>query len=145
LPLFNYKLSSEGILLIEESISKKRKESNSLEKTISTIDNDINTINNVNPYPAIFKNYHAYQMFLELKLLTLNEENTKVADYAFIYHKMKQKSLMAIHSNISQRVFIDFLNDNFNAKIVVAKLPFRNPLNKQKAYSLILEKYKDDL
>lgn len=98
----------------------------------------------VNPYPLIFKNGYAYQMFLELKELTVKNK-TIVADYAFIFHKMKDKTIKAINSVITEPAFIKFLNENFGTDISGVKLSFRNPANKQQLYTTILNKYQKDI
>ena len=95
-----------------------------------------------NPYENIFKNGEAYQMFTELKNLTVTDKNI-VADFSFIYHKMKDKSIYAIKKNVTQPDFIEFLNKNFGTNISVNKLPFKNPSSKQQTFKTILEKYKD--
>jgi hypothetical protein len=97
-----------------------------------------------NPYPLIFKNGYAYQMFLELKELTV-KTRTVVADYSFIFHKMKGKHLKAINAVITEPTFIEFLNKHFQTNISVIKLPMRNPDNKQQTYSAVLTKYKEGI
>lgn len=97
-----------------------------------------------NPFPNIFTNGYAYDMFLELQKLTVSEK-TMVADYAFIFHQMKSNTLKAIHPNLSHRSFIKFLSDNKYADLDVTKLPFKNPRKKQPTFSSLLEKYKDSI
>jgi hypothetical protein len=97
--------------------------------------------NNENPFPFIFKNDHAFDMFMELKNLTV-KQNSIVADYSYIFHKMKHKDLGAINKSVTQPVFIEFLNSTQNTDISVNKLPFRNPSSKQPVYSTVLDKYK---
>ncbi len=97
-----------------------------------------------NPFPNIFTNGYAYDMFLELQKLTVSEK-TMVADYAFIFHQMKSNTLKAIHPNLSHRSFIKFLSDNKCADLDVTKLPFKNPRKKQPTFSSLLEKYKDSI
>jgi hypothetical protein len=95
-----------------------------------------------NPYPTIFKDGCAYQMFLELKALTV-KDNSIVADYGFIFHQMKKKTIQAINSIVTEPAFIKFLNTNFQTDISVVKLPYKDPEYKQKPYSIILGKYND--
>lgn len=97
-----------------------------------------------NPFPNTFTNGYAYNMFLELQKLTVAEK-TIAADYGFIFHHMKKKSLKAIHSSLSHRSFIKFLNDNKYADLDIIKLPFKNPLKKQATLSILLEKYKESI
>ncbi|MBK7307763.1 MAG: hypothetical protein IPI88_12510 [Chitinophagaceae bacterium] len=97
-----------------------------------------------NPFPNIFTNGYAYDMFLELQKLTVSKK-TMVADYAFIFHQMKSNTLKAIHPNLSHRSFIKFLSDNKYADLDVTKLPFKNPRKKQPTFSSLLEKYKDSI
>lgn len=94
-----------------------------------------------NLYPLIFKNGYAFYLFLDLKSLTV-KERTKVADYSFIFHKMKDKSIRAINESTTEPIFIKFLNDNFQADITAVKLPFKNPDYKQQTYNTLLNKYK---
>lgn len=93
---------------------------------------------------TIFKNREAFQMFLELRSLTV-KSNTVVADYSFIFHKMIQKDLKAINPQTTQPDFIKFLNKNFQAGITATKLPFKNPDNKQLIYASVLKKYRDNI
>jgi hypothetical protein len=142
LPFYEYKLTSFGIILIEETIAKdQEKSSNQIDIKLKRLQQEPN-IKEPNPYPAIFKNQFAFKLFEEIQSLTLNEK-TKVADYAFIYHKLKHKSLQAIHSNVTQPKFIEFLNTNYDAQLVVTKLPFNNPQKKGTLYTKIIEKYRD--
>ena len=97
-----------------------------------------------NPYDDIFKNGSAYQMFMELKMYTVTNKNV-VADYSFIYHKMKHKSINGIKKNVTQPDFIEFLNENFDTTISVKKLPFKNPSSNHLAYKIILSKYIDSI
>ncbi|HXB42306.1 MAG TPA: hypothetical protein VNZ49_17335 [Bacteroidia bacterium] len=97
-----------------------------------------------NLYPLIFKNGYAYQMFLELKELTVKNK-TIVADYSFIFHKMKDKHLKAINAIVTGPAFIEFLNKNFKTEIDVKKLPFKNPNSKLQVYSTILNKYQSNI
>ena len=103
---------------------------------------ELHTSTPENPHPLIFKNGYAYQMFLELKGLTV-KTRTVVADYSFIFHKMKGKNLKAINAVITEPAFIEFLNKHFQANISAIKLPIRNPDNKQQTYSTVLTKYKE--
>ena len=79
-------------------------------------------------------------MFLELKELTINVK-TKVADYSFIFHKMKRKPLYAINTMTTQPGFILFLNKTYDANIKGKKLPYKDPHSKEATYAAILEKY----
>jgi hypothetical protein len=96
-----------------------------------------------NPHPTIFKNGHAYSMFLELKELTVGR--FVVADYAFIYNKMKDKKLKAINDIVTEPIFIKFLNEEYKTEIHVIKLPFKNQQNKQQLYKTILDKYEGNI
>lgn len=95
-------------------------------------------------FPSIFKNLASFEMFLELKSLTVKEK-TKIADYSFIFHQMKDKSIKAINSYVTQPVFIEFLNLNFKANILERKLPYRNPETKKILYTSILNKFKSQI
>jgi hypothetical protein len=96
----------------------------------------------INHFPLIFKNRDSYEMFLELKSLSVKEKTT-VADYSFIFHQMKDKSIKAINSNVTEPMFIEFLNLNFKTNIDVRKLPFRKPEYKKQLYSVVFNKFKD--
>lgn len=96
-----------------------------------------------NKYPKIFKNGYAYQMFIELKNLTVDKNH--LADYGFIYYKLFDKKVGAINDNITHPKFINFLVKEFNADIVAKKFTFKNQQNKQQAYNTTLEKYKDNI
>lgn len=123
---------SDGILQIQFSIDN-----------VDRLDGNANNIPE-NPHPLIFLNGYAYQMFLELKELTVKEK-TVVADYSFIFHKMKDKTIKAINSVVTEPAFIEFLNENFHTDISVTKLPYRNPDTKQPLYTATLDKYKADI
>lgn len=97
-----------------------------------------------NPYPSIFKNGYAYSLFVELQELTVRVR-TRVADYSFIYHKMKAKNIQAIHKTVTEPAFIQFLNKTYNTDIGLNKLPFRNPESKQTIYKATLKKHKGDI
>ncbi|MES2432185.1 MAG: hypothetical protein V4556_14720 [Bacteroidota bacterium] len=97
-----------------------------------------------NPYPEVFKNGYAYEMFIELKQLLINPD-TVTADYSFIYHKMFSKSLKAINQSVTQPSFIDFINSQFDADITSRKLPFKNPKHKQGIYNTILSRFKNNI
>jgi len=97
-----------------------------------------------NPFPVIFKNGYAYQMFLELKELTVNEKSV-VAGYSYIFHKMKNDALKAINATTTEPAFIDFLMHELQVDISGTKLPYRNPANKLPAYTSVLNKYKEGI
>ena len=96
-----------------------------------------------NPYPDIFKNGYAYQMFLELKEKVC--EKTIAADYGFIFYRMKAENLKAIHPGVRHKAFSEFLEGNFNIKVRNSKLPNKNPAGKQYFYSAILKKYEANI
>lgn len=96
-----------------------------------------------NKYPKIFKNGYAYQMFIELKNLTVDKNH--LADYGFIYYKLFDKKVGAINDNITHPKFINFLVKEFDADIVAKKFTFKNQQNKQQAYNTTLEKYKANI
>ncbi|MES2592703.1 MAG: hypothetical protein V4608_12530 [Bacteroidota bacterium] len=126
-------------MIVNKFIINIKKESN---KNLNQIDNSIHkaTQDFENPHPSIFKNGYAYQMFIELKELTV-KQNTVVADYSFIFHNMKAKPINAINSTVTEPAFIEFLNTNFQTDISVLKLPFRNPAHKKPIYTSIVNKY----
>ena len=91
-----------------------------------------------NLYPHIFTNDIAYNIFIELKNLTVGQK-TQLADYSFIYHKMKKKSLLI--KDTKHKTFINLLNDSFGADISAIKLPFKNQSSKNLVFSTLLDKY----
>lgn len=85
-----------------------------------------------NPYPGIFRDGVAYKIFIELKEMTVNPD-TQLANYSFIFHKMKNKNL--IMRDTKHITFIKLLNDSFQADISVTKFPFKH----QKTSLLVLK------
>jgi hypothetical protein len=94
----------------------------------------------INPAPHIFVDHRAYLFFLKLRELTLNKE-TIVADYAFIYQKLKGKNIKLICSNVTHRYFIEFLNKEYDAQIRRKSFPFRDPQKKQKVFKRLWTEY----
>lgn len=92
-----------------------------------------------NKYPHIFKNGYAFDMFIELKNLTIKQE-TVLSDYAFIFHKMKKYEF--IGKDVKHKSFIDILNKDFQADITEVKFPVKNQISKNVIFSSLLEKYK---
>jgi len=131
--LFNIGKSRIMELFIQKELPK-------VEPEASEIDTNSNGKNTF-LYPEIFKNIHAYNMFLELQKLTV-KPNSVVADYSFIFHKMKHKDFRAINQTVTEPIFIRFLVETQNAEISVNKLPFKNPKYKQPIYTTTLDKYK---
>jgi hypothetical protein len=97
----------------------------------------------INLYPKIFKNGYAWEMFLELKRLSVDKN--PLADYSFIYFKMFDKRLGAINETVTHPIFIKFLNDNCDTDISAKKLTFKDQLNKHKLYSTTLNKFQADI
>lgn len=93
-----------------------------------------------NPHPKIFKNGYAWEMFLELKRLSVDKN--PLADYSFIYFKMADKKLGAIHETVTHPIFIKFLNENCDTDISAKKLSFKDQIGKRKLYSTTLDKFK---
>ena len=92
-----------------------------------------------NPYPSIFKNGSSYEMFVELKKMSVNQ-NTQLADYAFIFHSMKRRGY--ILENTKHRVFIELLNNKFDADISAIKFPFKNQNSKQQIFYNLIDTLK---
>ncbi len=97
-----------------------------------------------NPHPEIFKNAQAYKMFLELKEKTVTPR-TRVADYGFIFHKMRNKNLYCINPGIHRKDFIEFLNRKCGAKIKGTILPFKNPARKKPFWDALEKEYKAEI
>ena len=66
-----------------------------------------------NPYPRIFKNYKAYNVFKNL-LDEFGTSKDTLANYSFVYHRMKKDEL--IYDDFQKLQFTYFLLD-FNIKI----------------------------
>jgi hypothetical protein len=106
------------------------------EKGDSSIPNLVTEPKNI--YPFIFKNGFAYEMFIELKTLTVKQE-TFLSDYAFIFHKMKNFEF--IGKDVKHKAFIDILNKDFDADIAAKKLPYKNQEAKKIVFSTLFNKY----
>jgi len=154
--LFTYELWNEALNLIKESCHNFNIGFNERQNNMgitdlffgSEVNNQVETqpiktdIQN-NPYPKIFKNLASYQMFIELKELTVTENI--VADYSFIYHKLINEKLGAINDTVTHPIFINFLKKEYELDISANKLPFKDPKNKQPLYTTILNKYIADI
>lgn len=149
LPFLRYRLSSIGLRFFDNLITNNNKPVKQNKIKIDRINNtkpqqtqELNVPEN--PFPIIFKNGYAFQFFLELKKETVNER-TRVADYAYIYHKLKNRTFYAINKIVTQPAFIDFLNLHYNAGIKGKILPIKLPKNKVETYNRVFEKYKSEL
>jgi hypothetical protein len=95
-----------------------------------------------NKYKGIFKNGFAYEMFIELEELTVGKD--KIADYAFIFHKMKSTKIL-IFEDTKHNSFIDMLNEDFSAGLTINKFPFKNQNSKQTTFYTLLKRYKQNI
>jgi hypothetical protein len=91
-----------------------------------------------NPFPTIFKNGYAYQMFLKLKATTVIQRS-ELADYSFIFNKMKNENF--IIKDTKHKTFIEFLNKNCEANISAPKFQYKNQRIKEPAYNTILNEF----
>jgi len=117
---------------------------NTLDKTTS-YKKDVKESSKVetkNKYPMIFKNVNAYEFFLELSEMTV-EPSTVVADYAFIYYKMKDDGY--IGESVKHKAFIRILNEGFNADISAEKFPYKRQKNKKLIYSKLIKSFKPQI
>ncbi|MBK9477838.1 MAG: hypothetical protein KA450_01365 [Bacteroidia bacterium] len=151
IPFLRYRLSAYGLSIFDKLKAKLNsgehpeiKTTKALEITHTNIISEKDNKPPANPYPIIFKNGYAYQLFLELKEETV-KDRTEVADYAFIYHKLKNKTFYAINSIVTQPAFIKFLNENFHARITVNILPIKTPARKEEVYKKLFNKYKNGI
>jgi hypothetical protein len=112
---------------------------NENENSVSNKENETKELKN--PFPIIFKNGYAYDMFLELKK-NIVLKKTELADYSFIYRKMKHDDSQAINSSVTHSAYIRFLNEKQNAEITSPKLTTAKTSRKEQIYNTILEKYK---
>jgi hypothetical protein len=107
-------------------------------KSEKTTTNDEIKLNN--PYPLIFKNVHAFNLFNQLNNLTVRDI-TKIADYAFIFHKMLRDGF--ILEGTKHKTFISFLNNNYNTDINEDKFPFKNQQRKLAIYTGLLKEFEE--
>ena len=92
-----------------------------------------------NKFPLVFKNGYAFEMFIELKDLTVIAK-TELADYAFIFHKIKHYEY--IGKDVKQKTFITILIEKFDSKISAEKLADRFQPKKEVIFHHLLKKYK---
>ena len=74
-----------------------------------------------NPYPNIFASGHAFKLFENLKELIVKEES-KQSNYGFIYYRLHDPALFAIHEAVTAPIFIRFLDKEINADLCLTKL-----------------------
>lgn len=74
-----------------------------------------------NPYPRIFPSGHAFKLFENLKELIVKEES-KQSNYGFIYYRLHDPALFAIHEAVTAPIFIRFLDNVYNADLGISKL-----------------------
>lgn len=94
-----------------------------------------------NKYPHIFITANDFNFFEALIESTVPKENPKVADFAFIFHKLFNQKPNAIHQNVTHKTFIDFLNSEYEADIYDSKLNKREPKSKMIVYDSLLNKF----
>jgi hypothetical protein len=100
-----------------------------------------NSKNEVNKYPKIFVTANDYNFFEALLETTVPKENPNVADFAFIYHKLYNQKPNAIHHHVKHKIFIDFVNKEYNAEITDYKLNKREPKYKMPIYNSLFNKF----
>ena len=66
-----------------------------------------------------------------------------MADYSYIFHRLRNDDEGLIYLDIKQVTFIQFLNENFNAQLSTLRLKKVNPIVKQNIYNQHLERYKN--
>jgi len=89
---------------------------------------------------GIFKNGYACQFFLDLKQSTVKED-TLAADYGFIFFKLKDPDLKAIHPSTKHKDFFAFLKEKCQVIVPGTKFPKTNPKGKQAIYNELLKKH----
>jgi hypothetical protein len=94
-----------------------------------------------NKYPHIFIKENDYHFFTELMASTVPKKEPKVADFAFIFHKLYNQKPKALHLHVTHKTFIDFLNSENNADIFDSKLNKREPKYKMSIYESLYIKY----
>jgi len=82
-------------------INKKNNLSNTIEKPKLSLEE-------INPYPKIFKNYTAYTIFKKLQE-EFGNTNENLSNYSFVFHKMTYEDL--IHFDLKQQSYFSFLDD----------------------------------
>lgn len=106
------------------------------EKNISI---EVENFKSVNLFPHIFKNKNCYDFFSELKKV-LVKGDTKIADFSFIFHKMNKDGFIL---NIKHKVFISFLNKEYDSQITDVKFPYKNQITHLKVYEGLKSNYKN--
>lgn len=106
------------------------------EKNISI---EVENFKSVNLFPHIFKNKNCYDFFSELKKV-LVKGDTKIADFSFIFHKMNKDGFIL---NIRHKVFISFLNEEYDSQITDVKFPYKNQITHLKVYEGLKSNYKN--
>jgi hypothetical protein len=100
-----------------------------------------NSKNEENKYPQIFITANDYNFFTELMATTVPKKEPKVADFAFIFHKLYNQKPNAIHHHVKHKIFIDFVNTEYNAEITDHKLNKREPKYKMSIYNSLFNKF----
>lgn len=96
---------------------------------------------NINPFPDIFSSYYAFIFFTDLERNTVGTKYT-IADYAFIYHKLKDAKIgYPIKEFVGHSQFCDFLKTYKGITIYPTYFKKRNPERKQSAFKVALEKF----
>jgi hypothetical protein len=99
----------------------------------------------INPFPDIFASINAFKFFLDLEKNTVGTKY-KVADYSFIYHKLKDKKIeYPIKEFVSHSQFCEFLKTNRDVIIYPPRIKKRNPASKQSAFNSALEKFQESI
>lgn len=89
-----------------------------------------------NPNLRIFKNIDSFLLFEKLKLEICKNERTKLADYSFVFRRLKKDDL--IYNDISEKTFRDFLFNEY--EIILDKLKtleYSSTENKETLYNLL--------
>jgi hypothetical protein len=110
---------------------------NSIEEEKKQVDNPVEV---KNKHPQIFKNGYAYQMFLELRDLTVYHKKNELADYAYIFHQMKRYGF--ILPDVMHSTFIAILNKVYGAEISATKFTYKDQESKKAAFSTLLERFR---
>lgn len=132
----NFTTTEEKIF---NQIPPLEKELDELTQNESTKEGGIKPTVPNNKYPSVFKNGYAFEMFIELKDLTV-KPTTILADYSFIFHKMK--GFGYIGKDVKHKTFIDIINKKFDAGISAKKFAFKDQEAKKIVFSTLLNKYK---
>lgn len=121
---------------VEKKLAERRLKLGSVQNKLST---EVFVVENDTYRSDIFKNYIAFQIYNSLHL-TYQDSKSKLADYSYIYHKMKFDNL--IHRSVTNATFLDFLCDE---GIEIDKIKALKEIGKKEYRELAYSYAKDNM